>query len=102
MNNKDTGDLAGNDLTSDDQKVASKTSITASDIGSAFKELNLKPGGKDNTPVYKSLGIWIFSLLLIFSGAAIAVFTFVSVIGIVIGVIMIIAGITMPFLASRK
>ncbi|HEY0659321.1 MAG TPA: hypothetical protein VGD05_12640 [Pyrinomonadaceae bacterium] len=102
MNDKETNEFANDDSTSDEEKVINKKSITAADVGSAFSDVSIKSAGESDSPVFKSIGVYILSLLLIISGVAIAIFTSLSVIGIVIGVMMIFAGIAIPVVKSRK
>lgn len=102
MNENNFNEHANDNLSSDEEKVINKKSITAADVGSALGEINTKTTAENEAPVFKSIGIYIFSLLLIVSGAAVAIFTSLTGIGIIIGIIIIIAGIAMPFIKSRK
>lgn len=102
MNEREINERANQDLTSDDDKVINKKSITTADIGAAAQSFSAKSAGEGEAPVFKSLGVWIFSLLMIISGAAVAVFTSLTGVGIIIGLIIIIAGIAMPFITSRR
>ena len=102
MNDKQVDEQAANDLTGGDADVINKKSITAADIGSALFDNNTKSPERINTPVFKSIGLLIFSLLLIVSGIMTAVLLSFTVIGLVIGIAFVIAGIVIPFVVPKK
>ena len=102
MNEREINERANQDLTSDDEKVINKKSITTADIGAAVQSFSAKSADENEAPVFKSIGIWIISLLMIVSGAAVAVFTALTGVGIIVGIIIVIAGIAMPFIVSRR
>ncbi|HEX8289205.1 MAG TPA: hypothetical protein VF556_14490 [Pyrinomonadaceae bacterium] len=102
MNEREINERANRDLTSDDESVINKKSITAADVGDALGSFSAKSADENEAPVFKSAGIWIISLLMIVSGAAVAVFTSLTGVGIIIGLIIVVAGIAMPFIMSRR
>jgi uncharacterized membrane protein YccF (DUF307 family) len=86
-----------NSLTTDDREVMKKTSITPTDVKDALNENNVAETIATGARVPKTAPKLIFGILLVITGILIAVVTSISIIGIVIGAVFIIAGIILPF-----
>ena len=102
MTNKEINERAATVLTTDDADVINKKSITAADVSSALFENNTKSPEQINTPVFRSIGILIFSFLLIVSGIMTAVLLSFTVIGLIVGIALVIAGVVLPFVLPKK
>jgi len=86
-----------NSLTTDDREVMEKTSLTPTDVTDALNENNVAETMASGAPVPETGPKLIFGILLVISGILIAVVTSISIIGIVIGAVFVIAGIILPF-----
>jgi hypothetical protein len=86
-----------NSLTTDDKQVLDKKSITPTDVKDALsgREANKAAVSGMRTP---EIGFkLILGILLILSGIMIAVITSITLIGIVFGAVLVIAGIVLLF-----
>ena len=86
-----------NSLTTEDREVLKKKILSSTDIKDALSEYktggSLAPGSHFSETAPKL----ILGILMVISGIIIAVVTSISIIGIVVGAVLVIAGIALPF-----
>ena len=84
-------------LTTEDREVLKKKILSSTDIKDALNEYKtgktLVPGRQFSETAPKL----ILGILMVVSGILIAVVTSISIIGIVIGAVLVLAGIALPF-----
>ncbi len=99
MNNKTADELSKSELGTDDRELLEKKSINMADVKSAVSDGSIGLGAEAGKNVLRTGAILIFSLLLLATGVFIAIFTSYTVLGLIIGVLMIIVAIAIPFKA---
>jgi uncharacterized membrane protein len=86
-----------NSLTTDDREVMKKKILSSTDVKNALNENKVGNALSSGRHFPETGPKLIFGVLLVITGIMIAVITSISVIGIVIGAVMVIAGIILPF-----
>jgi hypothetical protein len=86
-----------NALTTADREVLKKKTITPTDIKDALNENNVAETIGSGARFPETGPKLILGVLLVVGGIIVAAVTSISIIGIVIGAIMVIAGILLPF-----
>ena len=97
MDSKKADELGNIGIGGDDREVMAKKSITTADLKDAVSDGSLGLGAIAGESVLKTVAVIVFSLLLIAGGIFFAVFTGYTIIGLIVGIIMIIAAIAIPF-----
>ena len=93
--NKNTDD--SNALTTDDREVMRQKNISPADVKDAINDKKVGETVASGARLPETGPKLIFSALLVISGILIAAVTSVSVIGIIIGLAFVVAGIILPF-----
>jgi uncharacterized membrane protein len=86
-----------NSLTTEDKKVLNKKGITAEDVKDALSGNEAKKAAVSGMRAPEIGFKLIFGILLVVSGILIAVFTSLTIFGIIVGAIFVIVGIALPF-----
>jgi hypothetical protein len=102
MDSKRAEELSKAGLTGDDRAVMEKKSITPADIKGAIIDDPMGSKGAPGGNLLKTIVVIVFSLLLLAGGIFMAVFSSITVFGIIIGIVMIIAAIAIPFYALGR
>jgi hypothetical protein len=86
-----------NSLTTEDRDVLKKKNITPTDVKDVLNESSVGETVVPGARFPETGPKLILGILLVLGGIIVAVVTSISIIGIVIGAIMVIAGIMLPF-----
>src|SRR4051812_38070019 len=103
MNSKRADEIGKKGLTGNDRAVMEKKGLSMKDIKGAviddpmgLKNLEGAEGTNDGN-LLKTIVVIVFSLMLLAGGIFLAVFSSITIIGIIAGIVMIIAAIAIPF-----
>lgn len=86
-----------NSLTTDDRSVLEKEGLTPTDVRGALNDYKSGEAVASGRHFPETGPKLFIGILLVISGLIIGVVTSLSVIGIIVGAIMVIAGVALPF-----
>jgi hypothetical protein len=86
----------------EDKEIFSKKYFTVKDIKGAVLNDQDGTGGKFGISFLETIAIIVFSLLLFVTGVFLTVFTFYTGIGLIVGIVVMIAAVAIPFIALGR
>jgi hypothetical protein len=102
MDSKQAEKLSKAGLSQDDRDVMAKKNFTVEDIKDALTENTTSSDGRVGGNIVRTGAILVFCLLLVASGIGTIFLTSLTVFGIIVGALMILAGVIIPFVALGR